>query len=180
MDRKGAIQLSMSALVIIIISVFVLATGITLLFKFIDVSVDTKERLDARTEAEIENLLLAKGQKVALPLSTQKIPSGENEIFGVGVLNIHEIDDFTMDVALSRYQDSSKSEQTGADIKEKAESWLLYSKAPFTLEQNDHTKASILVNVAKDAPKGKYIYNAKVYDSEGQYGNTQKFTVIVS
>ena len=57
MDRKGAIQLSMSALVIIIISVFVLATGITLLFKFIDVSVDTKERLDARTEAEIDNLL---------------------------------------------------------------------------------------------------------------------------
>ena len=60
MNKKGAIQLSMSALVIIIISLFVLATGISLLFKFIDTSEDVKERLDARTEAEIENLLLAK------------------------------------------------------------------------------------------------------------------------
>ena len=81
---------------------------------------------------------------------------------------------------MSRYQDSTKAEQTGSEITKEAESWLLYSKAPFTLEQNDHTKVSILVDVAKDAPKGKYIFNARISDSEGQYGNTQKFTVIVT
>jgi len=181
MNKKGAVSLSMSALVIIIISIFVLAMGITLLFKFVSKSQDVKQTLDSRTEMEIENLLLAKGQKVVLPLATKSIQSGEKAIFGIGVLNINDADEFRLEIELSRYQDEGKIEQTGDEIKSKANGWLLYSSSPFTLTQNENTKVSVLVKVDNDAPKGKYIYNARIYDSVGgQYGNTQKFIVIVT
>ena len=47
------------------------------------------------------------------------------------------------------------------------------------MEQGDHRKEGISVEVPNDAVKGTYIFNTKVFSGDAQYGNTQKFYVSV-
>lgn len=179
-NKKGVVSLSINVLVIIIISLVILGLGVSLLFKFIGTSVDVKTDLDERTSQQIESLLVDKGQIVALPLHVKTVFPGSQPIFGIGVLNINDLDEFTLQTSLSTYIDEQGKGQTSPELITKAQDWLLYSPAPFTVKQNENEKLSILVNVPKDAPPGQYIFNAKIFNSKKeQYGNTQKFTVIV-
>ncbi len=179
-NNKGAISLSVNALVIIILSLVILGSGVTLLFKFIDTSVQAKADLDARTEQEIERLLIDKGKRVALPFHIATISGGQQHTFGVGILNINPEEKFHMELELSKFLDQTNIEQTSDQLKQESDEWLLFNPAPFTLSENEQTKQVILVAPANSAPKGTYIFNAKIIKSNNeQYGNTQKFTVIV-
>src|SRR3989344_2758265 len=88
MHKKGAIGLAVDVLVIIIISLVILAGGITILYKFIGGAEQTKAQLDERTNQELERLLVDQGQQVALPLHTAAIERGDSHVFGLGILNI--------------------------------------------------------------------------------------------
>ena len=41
-------------------------------------------------------------------------------------------------------------------------------------------KEGIMIEIPKNAKKGRYIFNAKVFAGETQYGNTQKIDIYVS
>ncbi len=185
MSKKGAVSLPVNALVVIVLSLFILGAGITLLFKFIGTSTDIKADLDAKTSEQIESILIDKGKKIALPLNTVHVFAGDDPSFGLGVLNVNERNNFALRLELSMYVDEKGLKNTGTDLKEQAKKWLLYSPQPFELGKNEHAKLAMKVLIPGDAPSGRYIFNAKVYSPddplpENQYGNTQKFTVVVS
>ena len=180
LNNKGAIALSVNALVVIILSLVILGAGVTMLFKFIDTSTQVKADLDSRTEQEIERLLIDKGKRVALPFHIATISGGEKHNFGIGVLNINPKEEFHMELSLSKFLDQNNVEQTSDQLKQDTDDWLLFNPAPFELGENEQSKQAILVAPAKTAPKGTYIFNAKILKTNNeQYGNTQKFTVIV-
>jgi hypothetical protein len=177
-NKKATIGLSVETLVVIIISLVVLAGGVTLIYQFIHNAEDIKDQLDEKTNAELERLLVDEGKEVALPKNVATIERGETHVFGIGILNVGTEDSFAINVDLSIAVDKVGSDLgvTSDDIK----NWLLYNSEPIKLSEGEHDKISILVNVPKEAMIGQYIFNVKVTDSAGeQYGNTQKFTVIV-
>lgn len=182
MSKKGVIGLSMETLVVIIISIVILAGGITLLYKFIGGAEDIKAQLDQRTEAELELLLVDQGKQVALPLHVAEVERGNTHTFGIGILNI---DPDYSSYKISIQVDSLIGEQKQlVDLtpqkKAEIDRWVLYNDQTFNLEEGEHTKEAILVKVAADAEKGTYIFNAKVLRPDNsQYGNTQKFFVTV-
>src|SRR3989338_1661935 len=90
MNHKGAIELSVNTLVVVIISLVILAGGITLLYKFIAGAEEIKADLDARTTEELERLLVQQGKKVALPLHVADVERGKTHVFGLGILNALE------------------------------------------------------------------------------------------
>ena len=184
MSKKGAVSLPVNALVVIVLSLFIMGAGISLLFKFIGTSTEVKENLDAQTSQQIENILIDKGKKLALPLNTVNVFPGDDPSFGLGVLNINDKADFSLRVELSMYVDDKGLKNTGDELLENSKKWLLYSPQPFELDKNEHAKLAIKVLVPGNAPIGRYIFNAKIYSpadavAENQYGNTQKFTVVV-
>lgn len=181
MHKKGALELPVNMLVVIIISLVILASGITLLYKFIGGAEEFKRDIDAKTDAELERLLVDQGQKVALPLYTATVERGENHVFGIGILNIREeTNTFRVRVELSKVVDAQEQDITASVDKAAVEEWLLYDVELFSLEQNENHKQAISVNVDDAALPAQYIFNAKVFlaDDE-QYGNTQKFIVVV-
>ena len=105
MSKKGAVSLPVNALVVIVLSLFIMGAGISLLFKFIGTSTEVKENLDAQTSQQIENILIDKGKKLALPLNTVNVFPGDDPSFGLGVLNINDKADFSLRVELSMYVD---------------------------------------------------------------------------
>ncbi|MBI2662750.1 hypothetical protein HYX11_04810 [Candidatus Woesearchaeota archaeon] len=187
MHNKGAIELSINTLVIIIISIVILSAGITLLYKFIGGAEEIKTKLDTQTNAELERLLVDQGKQVSLPLHVADVPRGENHVFGLGILNIggqlngkNIGEEFTMRAEFIKLVDLQNKNITGKVIKEEINQWLLYDSEPQIMRENEHTKLSILVNVPTSALTGQYIFDAKVILNDGrQYGNTQKFYVNV-
>ena len=181
-SKKAAIELSMNTLVIIIISLVILGSGITLLYKFVGGAEDLKGKLDERTNTELEHLLVDQGKQVALPLQTADIIAGEDHTFGIGILNIDATnfgDQFSITVTVAKIIDSLGIDQTLPPNSEKALSWVLYNSEPLTIKENDHASSGILVSIPLDAPKGQYIYNVNVMAKGKQYGNTQKMIVNV-
>ena len=187
MRKKGAIGLSMNMLVVIILSIIVLAGGVALMYQFISGAEEQKRVLDSKTSAELERLLIDQGKMVALPLHKVALERGNSHLFGVGILNIGEGSgtDFSITVELSKAIDESDKEITGLDHQQIVDIWLLYDNENLIIEENEHRKEIISVDVPKEVQKGEYIFNVKVWHTSSgtpagsQYGNTQKFYVKV-
>lgn len=173
--KKGAIALSINMLVVVIISLVILGAGVSLLYKFIGGAEELKRSLDQRTNEELDRLLINQGQQVALPRSTAEVFRGDEHVFGIGILNIDSRKEFSIEVHFSTGVDESGNKIDAVDETE----WLLYNSEEFSLEQNENQKEAILVIVPNNVVKGQYIFNAKVYSENEQYGNTQKMVVVV-
>ena len=171
LNKKGAIGLSMNVLVVIIISIVILAGGITFLYKFIDLSSGEQEKLDQRTAQELERLLTEEGKQVVLSLNSVSLYPNEEKIFGVGVLNVGDYGpDFFVSIS---FDDRS------VEIPNDPEKWFLYSNAPFRLEEGGSYKSPVMLTVPKGVKEGKYIVNIEIIENGQRYGNLQKFTLIV-
>ena len=178
MNKKAAVSLPINLMVVIIISLVILGLGVTLLYKFMGEAEKIKADLDDKTAQELERLLVDQGQMVALPLHVAYLNPGEDHVFGIGILNINPVNDFTIEVSLSAAADL----QGNPILEDQAQTapWLLYPINPLTIKENKHVKEGIMVSVPKTAVKGQYIFNVIILDSSGnQYGNTQKFYVNV-
>lgn len=176
MSKKGAIELSMNMLVVVIISLVILAAGIAFLYKLMANAGDIQNDLDSQTKAELERLLVEEGKQVALPSRKAAIERGEGHVFGVGILNIGEEQEFRINVALSS---AAKAQDGGPELTaEEVQDWLLYNPEPFTLAENEHRSEGILVEVPPTALRGQYIFSVEVLAQGGErYGNVQ--TVVV-
>ncbi|HLC91358.1 MAG TPA: hypothetical protein VJI15_06345 [Candidatus Nanoarchaeia archaeon] len=178
-SKRGDISLSVNFLVIIMISLVVFGMGVTILYKIVDGSLDKKAELDARTEQELQRLLIDEGKRVALPFHIADIIAGESHIFGIGILNVEaENDHFRLEITLDKAV-NLQGEDISSDVEVKT--WLLYLPTPLKIEQGRHHTEPIGVDVPGNAPKGKYLFNVQVLrDSDGTlYGNTQKMIVNV-
>jgi len=173
--------MSVETLVVIIISLVVLAGGITLMYKWIYGAESIKSSLDEQTNSELERLLVEQGKQVALPRNVADLNRGENHVFGIGILNVGDESNFRIEVGDPQAVDQTNNPISVAVDKS---SWLLYNDQPITLKQGQHVKEFINVKVPKEnTPLGQYIFPVKVrYGSgpdEKQYGNTQKVIVNV-
>src|SRR3989344_9341775 len=105
-SKRGDISLSVNFLVIIMISLVVFGMGVTILYKIVDGSLDKKAELDARTEQELQRLLIDEGKRVALPFHIADIVAGESHIFGIGILNVEtDNDQFRLEIMLDKVVD---------------------------------------------------------------------------
>ena len=182
-NRKGAIELATSTLVTIIISLVILAFGIVFLYNLVYGAESVKLDLDAKLNEELEHLLTDQGKQVALPFQTANLYPGENHVFGVGILNTKEKADFKIDVICKKYVNEERVDET-EPVCSIADNWYLYNTETFSLEQGEHRKEGIMVDLPNDASKGEYIFDVKVNREELNsdftlYGNPQKFYVNV-
>ncbi len=171
----------MNVLVIIIISLVILAGGITLIYKFIGGAEELKGQLDSRTQQELERLLVDQGQQVALPLHVATIFRGESHVFGIGVLNTGGVgEDFYLEVQSLKVVDLEEHDISTPQLLAQTQSWVLYNSDALLIEENQHSREAILVDVPRTAPEGQYLYLARVRTASGaQYGNAQSFIVNV-
>ena len=177
MQRKGAIGLSMNVLVVIIISLVVLGMGVTMLYSFIGGASDIKTKLDAKTNAELERLLVNQGKMVALPLHVADVERGEMHLFGIGIMNVGDVgEEFYITVGLSKaYNEDDEEITNSVDVSD----WFLFNDEAIHIQEGGHVKESIAVIVPQDALKGQYVFTARISANNEPYGNKQNFIVNV-
>ena len=178
--KKGSVQLSMSFLITIIISITLLIAGIALIKNFYTSAIETQRDLDERTQQRLAELL-NEGQQLAIPFSQQTIERGSGYVFGLGVLNIGEDTAFTVKIEVSTVFDESNKEVPNAVALVNPASWLRYDDTPQMIGKNEQRVINILADVPKDAPSGLYNFNVEVVNTATQqrYDKVQKIRITV-
>ncbi len=172
--KKGAIELSVNMLVVIIISVVILAGGIALLYQLLGQAEVLERDLDSRTKEELQRLLLQEGKQVALPWNKVMIKRGEQNSFGLGILNSGILESFTVLINPALFIPPEGEPQEDPPTA----SWVLYDNEPFPLKEQESKQIRILVSVPEDAASGTYLFDVKVQKSNGQrYGPIQKIQI---
>ena len=186
LNQKGAIELSINMMVVIILSLVIVGSGVTLLYKFIGSATDIQTDLDGQTQQEIERILIDEGRQTAMPIQTKIGEAGGNLLFGLGIRNTLDTEQtFTIQVTFDRMTTplgemyTSDDDQATKDfIGTDPSDWFLYNDQPITLQSGEYNKEGINAAIPKDAPKGEYVFKAKVTDNLGDpYGRTQPFTI---
>ena len=85
---KKGIELSMTVIVLLIISIIIFIGGITLLWKVFGGAETIKQGLDQQTQTQIQSLLREGNDIVAIPINTLQVVPGKPALFGLGIRNI--------------------------------------------------------------------------------------------
>tara|TARA_Y100000310_G_scaffold345531_1_gene466116 strand:+ start:38865 stop:39410 length:546 start_codon:yes stop_codon:yes gene_type:complete len=176
-DKRGAIGLSVNAIIIIIISIILFSIGMTLLFKFIDASEETQDLLNQQIITAIESRLIQQNKLVALPFNSAVLEVGDSKVFGIGYRNIQPEAAFS--IAISFSQGSTYHDGTPITEVINIEEWFLWQKDQGIVEENAIANSAIRVEVPLDAESGNYIFNVEVKYNSGPYGKRQKINIQV-
>jgi hypothetical protein len=181
MNKKG-IELAISFVVIIIISLVVFAGSMVIVRNIFSGAEELKATLDQQTDSQIQEMLSA-GEIVAVPLAHKAIAIGDKAVFWAAVSNAFQTatnDKFYVLVGLGNVYNPDGSAATG-DLTFALQShinqnWLFYDKGPHTIPIGDYKAISIFVSVGdeiapgKDTKKGLYAFNVCVINATASGG----------
>jgi len=165
LNKKAALELSLSFIVIIIISLVVFAGSMMIVRKIFFGAEEVKVMLDEQTEEEIRGLL-SSGEIVAVPIAQRTIQVGKQDVFWIAIANaLTETKNFRVVVGFDEgyYPDGSKI--TGIPSLDRPtvnSEWLLYDPGPHPIAPGDNTAVSVLVT-PKNALKGFYAFNVCIF-----------------
>ena len=176
-SKHGSVQLSMSFLITIILSITMLLAGISLISYFYQTTTETQEQLDERTQQRLAELL-GDGQQVVIPFNQQTIERGSGHVFGLGVLNIADEASFTVVVSVSSVYDENQQEVDISSLIDPAQ-WFLFDDTAQRIPKNEQRTVSLLIEVPRDAPSGLYNFNVEVLKDGLRYDRVQKIRITV-
>jgi len=176
-NKKGAIELSLNFVVILIISILSLMLSIVFLKNLFTAAYQKQTEVDYRTQEQIK-ALLRDGEKVALPVTTQTIRRGDSAVFGLGILNIGE-DETDFFIVVSYLNPANEdnpltpatTKEQGYDVNGGA--LILPSGTTFSVLHRGEVKelppnSEAILEISIEAPSssslksGTYIFNAYV------------------
>lgn len=166
MNRKG-MELSINFIVALILAIVVFGFGLYFVQKVFHEAGEIKAQLDKDSEKNL-NAMLDRGEKVAFPVTSKDIKSGEVAIFGLGVLNVNSDKiTFSVDISCSTYITKGGTELDSAA--NCAGDWAA-NPQPFELTKNERKTIPIAIQAPKGKPSGTYAFTVKVTYTESASG----------
>lgn len=155
MNKKG-FELSINFIVILIITIVVFSAGIYITQRIFQEANKIKAQLDSDSEANIR-ILLDRGERFAIPISTKETKPGQTVTFGVGLLNVKSNEtDFAITVTCSG--GVTPGQQTITNACSSADS--LISDPSRELKPNEQVIIPVAIRVS--GQKGTYIFTVSV------------------
>ncbi len=172
MNRKG-LELSLTVLVLIILTIIIFIGGISLIWKFFAGAEEIQAGIEQNTQQQIEALLREGNELVVLPINTKKVAAGKEATFGLGIKNIHETQGYfvRMDFA-GIYDSKGKTANTGYDTDYVEQEWLgaFQEQGPINVARNKfelvplRVRAATTVSQGQPTPKGMIVaFNVCVF-----------------
>lgn len=174
MVRRGAIELSVSMVVILILSIVIFGGGLFLVGQFFSFAEQTQEKVSAQTQQEVENRLMQSGEPVSIPFNKAKILIGESKPFALGILNtFQDTDTFAVEMSFSNAFDTNNPAQPLVEPEKAAinEKWIFTEIPPIdNLKRNAVEVIPLSVLVGSEMAPGistkrgvTYVFNVCVY-----------------
>lgn len=177
MNKKG-IELPVSMIVLLILSILMLSFGIVMIFKFFKGATSAGEEIDRATQAEIEAALREKQQLVVLPRNTLQGTLGQKLTFPIGIRNVFDAGIFS--IVLS-FQGAYKADDTlfleqDLDRAFIEQNWLgkLKEHTNINIAKDTYTPLLLPVKIGSETKegqktqKGTYVFNVCVFKGQPQ------------
>ncbi len=170
MNRKG-IELSITMVVVLIISLIIFIGGISLTFKIFKGAEEAGAEIERSTKEQISSLLKTGNQLVAIPFNKAQVPRGKQETFAIGIRNIGETGAFSIKVEFDNAYDTGEKPLSGLDKTFIEEKWLggFRTVEALRIEKNKFEitpiaiKSQGSISPTAPAPKGIYVFNVCIY-----------------
>ena len=185
MERKGAFQLSLSFIIVIVFAVIVLALAISWIQGIFPTVTDLTHKVtDVATERLLDDLTTGSGRVgIAAPAVTAW-KRGETGSYAIGVRNVYSDKDtrFSMNVYLEEIGGDLAGRSVSSFVTD-VQKWLTFSKDIF-IEKSSSETSDLIIRPPADASTGIYMFRVVVCEaascrdlnSGNLYGSAQ-FTI---
>lgn len=183
MKTRGAIELSMSTIVVLVLAMSMMILGIVLVKNIFSTGTDAVDLIDNNLKAQINQLFNNDDRRtvVYLPANAADMKKGTKYLVRFGIKNVvrgeSEAGQFTYQVRASEVEEGCK----GLTL-EKAETFLKTGKTltkPLPIIAGDKpTERTIVVEISEDAPLCTVSYDL-VVKKDGQDYDTNYFIVTI-
>ncbi|MBS3116345.1 hypothetical protein J4421_01990 [Candidatus Woesearchaeota archaeon] len=176
MNKKGDLNLSIQAIVIVVIAFVVLGLGLGFVrgqFKSIQ---ETSTGVQEQIRQQILEDLRTGDKKLSFPATTLSIAKGEAQDIAIGVKNTQNVE-LKFHIEVSIKQQKGKPTASGADLEKQVT--FFYDSTAFTLQPTDAEAYNIKITAAGD--KDTYLVNLKIVDDNtgGDYASKSFFVNII-
>ncbi|MEM4240469.1 MAG: hypothetical protein QXM31_02790 [Candidatus Woesearchaeota archaeon] len=176
MDKKG-LELSLTMIVTIILSIIIFIGALALMWKFFAGAEEIKGEIDRQTVAQIESLLRQGTDIVAMPVNAKEVSIGKDAVFGLGIRNLGEDQGFYVVLGFAGIYDK-EGRALGMGAKEYVEEkWLGSFKQlePVMIRRNKYEIVPIYIKAATSVDEGVatpkqalVVFNVCVFRTEPQ------------
>ncbi len=156
--QKKAFELSINMLIVIILSIAIISMGLVFFKKVFEDSEKMVNTYDEQTKQEMERMLSA-GEKVAIPFPNKEIEAGKEAIFGLGILNVLELESQFTVKKICKKMDTTSTVISCDKFTD--ELYVLISQPP-SIKNNEEYKMPIVVETQKSTPSGQYVIDVYV------------------
>jgi len=175
-DKRG-MELAMTVVVLIIISIIIFIGGLALVWKFFAGAEEIKSQIDRSTQQQIETLLLQGNEIVAIPINTKTVRTGTDTTFGLGIRNVgRDTQDYFVRIDLAGIYDQKGKYYPEIDAQtieqETEQLWLggFQEHGPISVAKHEFKIVPLYVRVNNaiaegvSTPKGaNVVFNVCVY-----------------
>ena len=176
MLKKGAVELSMNFLVIIIISITIFGFGVYFISNLASTATDITKMTTSELDSRINNLVCEGSDRVCIGTEKKVIQKKNFDVFGIKIFNILATPNFNVNVA-----NIQLLEPGSTDLKPAPNSLNINpSNRDVSINQNEERTIAIGVQVLPTAKSGTYILDVKIQAGSIDYGaKTYKLYVVV-
>ncbi len=169
MNNKG-IELSVNFIVMLILAIVVFAFGLIFAGRLLGGSREVIKNLPEMEQAILENCI-NNGQPVCLVKNRKEISHGENDVFGLAILNnLGTSGEFKVFLDISTAIDTDNNPIDPASIT--VEDWTFTTYGPKTIANNEHEKIPVPFFVPRGTELGQYVFNVNVCYDDGDAGTS--------
>jgi hypothetical protein len=156
--RKRGLELSLTVLVLIILTIIIFISGIALVWRFFASAEEIKDGIEQSTKEQIETLLRQGNELVAIPINTKAVTPGNEAVFGLGIRNIDAAQDFHILTDFAGIYDTrGKALQVGYDEAHITDTWLgtFREQGPVPIERNKYEVVPLRVRAGETISAGQ-------------------------
>lgn len=179
MLKKGAIELSVNFLVIIIISIVIFGFGVYFISKLSATATDLTQMTTSELDQKIASLVCEGFDRVCIGTEKKVIQKKKFDVFGIKIFNVMPTQNF--DITVSTPSDKLGIKFDKTDILLTSPGLIVNpTSRSVNIGQNEEKNIGIGVQVPPNAVPGTYILNVEIKSQNGnQYTPTQKLYVEV-
>ena len=171
---KKGMELAMTVVVLIIISIIIFIGGLALVWKFFAGAEEIKSQIDRSTQQQIEALLVQGNEIVTIPINAKTVRTGTDTTFGLGIRNVgKDTQDYFVRLDFSGIYDSrGQIHEVAYDEFYIEQRWLggFREHGPISITKHEfkilpvYVKAGNSVSEGVPTPKGaNVVFNVCVY-----------------
>ena len=174
MNKKGSLELSINAIVIIVLALTLLGLGLTFIRGVFSDITDTSSGIQDQVKEQILEDLRTGNKKLSFPVTEMKIRSGDDEIIALGIKNLEDSDDsFSINIAITKNVTDAQSKLLTTEN-------FRFDPGPHAIEAGEAQVFPVKITTERGTNKGDYLFSMTITDSAGEIYEKKGFFVQIT